>query len=97
MYFRLLLTLLLLGIGGAESHSATGPSWVKQSSTVTAKATVCQLAIDEQLQSQEEDNDITHNRVRSLSTRIAGEQSFLPNTDVFTSTFLPQARAPPVR
>lgn len=96
MSIRLLLTLLVLGLGGTECQSNAAPAWTKQSHAIDAQTVAAEHVLAEINEPQfDSDLDVVpatqQNAVSSRSIAVF----LLDSTELTAQRFVPQARAPP--
>ena len=96
MTIRLLLTLLVLGLGGGEHRANSASAWVEQSDSLTAQALPAEASVSE---ANEQQNDVD---LDAIPTAQAAQSSALTSLFIGRSeqqhaqpACVTQARAPP--
>lgn len=96
MTIRLLLTLLVLGLGGGEHRANSAPAWVEQSDSLTAQALPAEASVSE---ANEQQNDVDLDAIPSTRTTQSGSLTtvFIGGSEQQHAqpACVPQARAPP--
>ncbi|WP_417681637.1 hypothetical protein [Pseudidiomarina aquimaris] len=95
MSFRLLLTLLVFGLGGTECHSNSAPAWVKQTDTVVSQVLAAEVSCSENTEHDDLDHDALPTQVKDLSLRRGSAVTATAPQTACYSALTPQARAPP--
>lgn len=93
---RLLLTLLVIGLGGAECQANSAPAWVQQSDSAVSQALVTETTVAELLESFDSDHDVlTSDRPKLQATKST--PLLQPNDcGISRSPVAARARAPPL-
>ena len=95
MSIRLLLTLLVFGLGGSEYLSSTAPAWAKQTNAAASCALVAETSVSEGTEQQDSDNDVIGADGLCFPLRATTAAYHAEKRAACTRDVTPQARAPP--
>lgn len=95
MSIRLLLTLLVFGLGGSEYLSSTTPAWAKQTDSVVSYALVAEAKASGTTEQPDSDDDVIPVGELRFPSRATTVEYHGKQRSAFTRDVTPQARAPP--
>ncbi|WP_417689051.1 hypothetical protein [Pseudidiomarina sp.] len=95
MSIRLLLTLLVFGLGGSECQSSSTPAWAKQTDTVISQVLAAEVSCSESTEHHDFDDDVLPPQATYLSSTGVVELLSTTAQPAFHCAISPQARAPP--